>query len=89
MTAGQPVSTTFEPRLALDGGDDGLAVIGRLLDQLAWGLAVDGIALLEIGGDQGPAASALVAERLPGWQCEVVPDLAGLPRVLRLRRETA
>ena len=34
-------------------------------------------------------ASALVAERLPGWQCEVVPDLAGLPRVLRLRRETA
>jgi release factor glutamine methyltransferase len=86
---GGPVSTTFEPRLALDGGDDGLAVVGRLLDQLVWGLAVDGVALLEIGGDQGAAAPALVADRLPGWRCEVVPDLAGLPRVLRLRRQAS
>ena len=88
-TAGRPVSTTFEPRLALDGGADGLAVIGRLADQLGWGLAVDGLALLEIGGDQGVAAPALVAERLPGWTCDVIPDLAGLPRVLRLRRPVA
>ncbi|HET9084127.1 MAG TPA: peptide chain release factor N(5)-glutamine methyltransferase [Candidatus Limnocylindrales bacterium] len=88
-SAGKPVSTTFEPRLALDGGADGLAVIGRLLDQLEWGLASDGIALLEIGGDQGQAAPALVAGRLPGWTCDVIPDLAGLPRVLRLRRGAA
>lgn len=87
--AGRPVSTTFEPRLALDGGDDGLAVIGRLLEQLPWGLAADGLALLEIGGDQGVMAPAMVEERLPGWSCEVIPDLAGLPRVLRLRREAA
>ena len=80
-TAGRPVSTTFEPRLALDGGDDGLIVIGRLLDQLAWALAVDGVALLEIGGDQGSTAPALVADRLPGLGSEVIPDLAGLPRV--------
>jgi release factor glutamine methyltransferase len=87
--AGQPVSTTFEPRLALDGGPDGLAVIGRLLDQLAWGLAVDGLALVEIGGDQGETARALLAERLSGWDGEVIPDLAGLPRVMRLRRTSA
>ena len=87
--AGKPVSTTFEPRLALDGGADGLAVIARLLDQLEWGLASDGIALLEIGGDHGHAAPALVADRLPGWACDVIPDLAGLPRVMRIRREAA
>ena len=87
--AGQPVSTTFEPRLALDGGPDGLAVIGRLLDQLAWGLAVDGLALVEIGGDQGETARALLAERLSGWDGEVIPDLAGLPRVMRIRRTSA
>ena len=85
-SAGEPVSTTFEPRLALDGGPDGLAVVGRLLDQLEWALAADGTALLEIGGDQGVAAPALVTERLPGWDRDVIPDLAGLPRVLRVRR---
>ncbi len=87
--AGKPISTTFEPRLALDGGPDGLDVIRRLVDQLGWGLAADGIALLEIGGDQGDAARALVAERLPDWSADVIPDLAGLPRVLRLARESA
>jgi release factor glutamine methyltransferase len=85
-SAGEPVSTTFEPRLALDGGPDGLAVVGRLLDQLEWALAADGTALLEIGGDQGETAPALVTERLPGWDRDVIPDLAGLPRVLRVRR---
>ena len=83
---GLPVATSFEPRLALDGGADGLAVIGRLLDRLPVALAPDGLSLLEIGGDQGDAAPALVAARLPGWAADVVPDLGGLPRVLRVRR---
>ena len=80
------LSAAFEPRVALDGGPDGLTVIGRLLDELSLGLAVDGEALLEIGGDQGPSALGLAGERLPGWTAETLPDLAGLPRVLRLRR---
>ena len=83
------LSAAYEPRLALDGGPDGLTVIGRLLDQLPWGLAPDGVALLEIGGDQGQSALELVGERLPGWVGETLPDLAGLPRVLRLRRGAA
>ena len=83
------LSAAYEPRLALDGGPDGLTIIGRLLDQLASGLAEDGVALLEIGGDQGESAMALVGERLPGWVGETLPDLAGLPRVLRLRRGAA
>ena len=83
------LSAAFEPRVALDGGPDGLTVIGRLLDELSWGLAADGEALLEIGGDQGPSALALTGERLPGWTAETLPDLAGLPRVLRLRRGAA
>ena len=86
---GKPVSTTFEPRLALDGGPDGLAVIDRLLDQLPWGLADDGIALLEIGADQATAIQASVGARLSGWTCEIVPDLAGLPRVAVIRRGAA
>jgi release factor glutamine methyltransferase len=84
--AGLPKATTFEPALALDGGIDGLDVIGRLVDLLPVALADDGVALLEIGADQGEAMVALVASRLPGWVCRVELDLAGLPRVARLAR---
>ena len=88
-SAGHPVSTTFEPRLALDGGEDGLTVIARAIDQLPWGLAEDGVGLLEIGADQGEAIGRLVGERLPGWSVQVVPDLAGLPRVAVIGRAAA
>jgi release factor glutamine methyltransferase len=81
-----PVATSFEPALALDGGADGLAVIGRLVDRLPTALTTDGTALLEIGGDQGEAIVDLVAERLPGWSCVVAADLGGLPRVARIER---
>jgi release factor glutamine methyltransferase len=84
--AGLPVATSFEPALALDGGPDGLGVIGRLLDRLPTALTTDGAALLEIGGDQGEAIVDLVAERLPGWACSVAADLGGLPRVARVER---
>jgi release factor glutamine methyltransferase len=84
--AGLPIAASFEPVLALDGGVDGLEVIGRLLDRLPGSLEVDGVALLEIGADQREAIVELAADRLPGWRCVVALDLAGLPRVARLER---
>ena len=84
-----PTPTTFEPSLALDGGPDGLAVIGRLLDQLRTGLAADGAAFVEIGADQGDAIVTLAGERLPDWSCSVETDLAGLPRTAVLRRSVS
>lgn len=79
-----PVAASFEPRLALDGGPDGLDVMRTLLDRLPRVVRPDGVALLEIGSDQAEAVGAAVAERMPGWTCEVLPDLAGLPRVARI-----
>ena len=58
--------TTFEPALALDGGADGLEVIGRLLDLLPRVLADGGIAFLEIGADQGEAIVELVGRAARG-----------------------
>ncbi len=81
-----PRAAAYEPAVALDGGIDGLQVIGRLLDQLATSLAGDGVALIEIGGDQAESMRALVDERLRGWTCDLEPDLGGLPRVAVLRR---
>lgn len=83
---GLPIAASFEPRLALDGGPDGLAVVRRLLARLPSGLARDGVALLEIGGDQGEDAPRAVEAVLPGWRSTVETDLAGLPRVLRVER---
>ena len=80
-----PIAASFEPALALDGGPDGLRVIARLLEALPATLAEDGVALLEIGGDQAEEMRALAAERLPGWTCDIELDLGGLPRVAVLR----
>ena len=83
---GLPVAASYEPRHALDGGSDGLAVIRRLLELLSEVVAPRGVALVEIGADQEAAMIAAVAE-LPGsWTCLVERDLAGLPRVARVER---
>lgn len=84
--AGLAIATSFEPRLALDGGDDGLDVVRALLAQLPDRLTDDGLAILEIGADQGETGPAAVAAMLPGWRAAVEPDLAGLPRLLRVTR---
>ena len=84
--AGLPIAASFEPRLALDGGPDGLDPIRALLERLPDALTADGVALLEIGSDQGSSGPEAVAAVLPGWRTNVEPDLAGLPRVLRVER---
>jgi release factor glutamine methyltransferase len=81
-----PVAASFEPVIALDGGVDGLEVIERLLEQLPEHLADGGLALLEIGADQGELIVQRCGEVLAGWRCEVRTDLAGLPRVARIER---
>jgi methylase of polypeptide subunit release factors len=52
-------------------------------------LASDGVALLEIGADQGSAAPQAVEAALPNWTASVETDLAGLPRILRVARGAA
>jgi release factor glutamine methyltransferase len=84
--AGLPVAASFEPIGALDGGADGLAVIRRLLGRLPDALAGGGVALLEIGADQGSEAVAAVEDVVPGWTAAIETDLAGLPRILRVER---
>lgn len=87
--AGLPIAASFEPRAALDGGPDGLEIVRRLLGLLPDWLEPDGVALLEIGADQGAKAPAAVDEILPGWSRSVELDIAGLPRLLRVERRPA
>jgi release factor glutamine methyltransferase len=79
-------SHAFEPRLALDGGADGLDVVRRLLGQLADRLAEGGVALLEVGAGQADIVESL-AERLPlRASISSLPDLSGIERVVRIAR---
>lgn len=87
VVPGLPRAAAFEPVLALDGGEDGLRVIDRLLSVLPGAVADGGVAMLEIGGDQAVDMRALVEARLPGWSCDIEHDLGGLPRVTVLRAQ--
>lgn len=77
----------YEPILALDGGPDGLQVIGKLLASLAAPegrarLHPGGLVYLEIGSEQGEAARELARSLLPGAEVELQVDYAGLDRLL-------
>ncbi len=82
-----PQVREYEPRLALDGGADGLEVITHLLVSLASPqgrrkLRPGGRVYLEIGAGQGDAARALVQDFLPEAEVRVVKDYADLDRML-------
>jgi release factor glutamine methyltransferase len=77
-----PEIRDYEPRQALDGGEDGLRAIERLLRAAPAYLRPGGALFAEIGDAQGKAASAMAREAFPGAGVEVQPDLAGRDRVL-------
>ena len=72
----------FEPRTALDGGPDGLAVIRRLMAQAFQALKPGGALYLEIGEDQGTAVLKL-AHAAGFRKSQVRADLAGKDRMVR------
>ena len=61
----EPGVRVYEPQLALEAGPAGLDAIARLLGQLPVYLRAEGLVVLEIGYDQGPAVLALLDQRLP------------------------
>jgi release factor glutamine methyltransferase len=79
----EPEITRHEPALALDGGSDGLAVIGRLVEQAARTPAA--MLAIEHGAGQADATAGLCSDA--GYdEIERRRDLAGIERVLIARR---
>ena len=71
-----------EPRQALDGGVDGLAVLRRLVMALPAALHSGGYAVLEIDEGQGDELARCVTKVIPQADVQVEPDLAGRERFL-------
>lgn len=74
-----------EPRVALDGGPDGLDVIRTLIEGAPDALVPGARIFLEIGADQGPAVRALFDEGGRWEEVRIEPDLAGRPRFATAR----
>ena len=75
----------WEPRIALDGGPDGLSLIRRFLEQAPASLAPGGLLLMEIEAGQGKAALDLAGQAFPRAEIVLLPDLAGRDRLVRIR----
>lgn len=69
-----------EPRLALDGGEDGLDFYRRIIAQAPAYLVIGGRLMLEIGYDQGEAVAALLREA-GYYGIEVLKDYGGNDRI--------
>lgn len=74
----------YEPRLALDGGVDGLVLIRRLLKQIPLVAHDQALILLEIMAGQGEAALAAAHQILPQSSGVVLPDYADHDRIVRI-----
>ena len=72
-----------EPRLALDGGADGLDFYRRIAEEAPAHLKEGGVLLAEIGYDQGAAVSELFSAL---GSPEIVKDLEGHDRVVKVTK---
>lgn len=78
----------FEPRVALDGGPDGMALLAEVVRRCTRWLRPGGWIFLELGGDQaGPVRRLLQARRFS--RIDVMTDDDGDPRAISARLRDA
>ncbi|MEM9810351.1 MAG: peptide chain release factor N(5)-glutamine methyltransferase [Pseudomonadota bacterium] len=78
----------FEPHSALFSGRDGLQAHHEVAQVIAAKLKNSGAAFIEIGSDQGEAASELYSAALPHHHVSLHRDGAGLPRMLAVHGQS-
>lgn len=75
---------SYEPRLALDGGEDGIDVYSRLLPELVTILADGGAAYIEIDPPVAEHCLNLAKQLMPAASVSVLTDLSGLERSMAI-----
>jgi release factor glutamine methyltransferase len=75
----------YEPILALEGGSDGLALIGRILTEAPNRLDPGGLLLVEIEASEGPAILSLAFDAFPKARIQLHQDLTGHDRLLEIQ----
>jgi release factor glutamine methyltransferase len=77
----------WEPHLALFAGDDGMAVIRRLVAQAGDILQAGGLLAMEVDSRRADEAAAAVQHDGRFTDVEQRPDLTGRPRMVVARRQ--
>jgi release factor glutamine methyltransferase len=83
----QPEVRDWEPRHALDGGEDGLDFYRHLLDEAPRYLSTNGWFVLEIGDGQDAALMPVLKEHKGFADSFCVPDYAGRGRVVAAQKK--
>ena len=73
----------FEPHVALTDGRDGLSIIEKIIIDAPKFLKPNGFLLMEIGFDQANKVRRNVFDRKIWRGVEILPDLQGIPRMVR------
>ena len=76
----EPEVANFEPRLALDGGEDGLDCLRYLVETAPEYLESGGIWLIEMMHSQGKAIANLLAQQGQYQHIQIMKDFAGKER---------
>jgi release factor glutamine methyltransferase len=77
-----------EPHLALDGGNNGIEVISRFLNQASSHLSRGGLMLLEVEASQGSQIKNIAQALYPDSKVQILPDLSGRDRCLEIELPT-
>jgi release factor glutamine methyltransferase len=75
-----------EPRVALDGGEDGLAFYRRIIPEAHFYLREGGWLLLEVALGQSGIVSGMIDEGGHFLKPESIPDLSGIGRVVKAQK---
>ena len=79
----EPEVRDYEPRLALDGSEDGLSFYRRIADKAPEYLYSSGYLIMEIGYDQAEAVKELLERKGCYHAIEVIKDFSGNDRVIK------
>ncbi len=82
----EPEVSHYEPRAALDGGEDGTVITSALVAALPTLLLPHGAAILELGEGQAEKLRTLARQALPDSSVAVERDAAGIERFLVVER---
>lgn len=83
----QPEVRNFEPRIALDGGNEGLDFYRKIVAEASNYLALHGYICVEVGEGQADAVSTMMADTGELDYISKIKDLAGIERVVKARKK--